>query len=81
MIKNIYAVRDLKSCYINPVVDDSDAHAIRSFQIAMKNPQTDVHYFPSDFQLCKIGTFDDKTGVIKPCDLEVIFDGKDCSVE
>ncbi len=65
MIMNLYAVRDVKSTYMSPVVGSNDAQAMRAFRAGMRSvPEFDVA--PADFELYRIGEYNNESGSITP---------------
>lgn len=68
MTTNLYALRDLKAeCYVNIFDDLNDQTAIRKLAaIAQQNPEAQIIKFKEDYQLYRIGTFDQKSGSIIP---------------
>ncbi len=77
-MKNIYAIRDLKTNYGNPVCDINDEAAKRGFMMAVEYGQNELSKMPQDFELVKIGAFDEDTGEIIPCMMEIIITGFEC---
>ena len=77
-MRNIYAIRDLKTNYGNPVCDINDESAKRGFMMAVEYGQNELSKMPQDFELVKIGTFDEDTGEIVPCMMEIIITGFEC---
>lgn len=77
-MKNIYAIRDLKTNYGNPVCDINDEAAKRGFMMAVEYGQNELSKMPQDFELVKIGTFNEDTGEIVPCVMEIIITGFEC---
>ncbi len=77
MIKyGVYVVKDLKTTYMTPMIDNNDESAKRGFMNAMLNPANTVFRMnPQDFELYRIGYYDSETGVIEPCDKELICTG------
>lgn len=51
--------------------------AIRSFRQAVNDPQTPINSNPTDYELYVVGTFNDQTGEITPCDPEMIARAED----
>jgi len=49
-----------------PFTQHNEAMAMRSFQRAAIDPNSDVSLFPDDFALFQLGEYDDDTGVITP---------------
>jgi len=65
MIKKIFSVYDRKAqAYSNPFYATRTELAIRDFQYASKDPQSDLSKYPEDFVLVELGTFDDSTAVL-----------------
>lgn len=61
----MFTVYDCKAqTYLNPFCMGSLAEAIRSFETAVKDPQTMFHQYPSDFSLLELGEFDQHNGSI-----------------
>jgi len=64
----VVAVRDIKAyAYQSPHFAVSAGVASRGFADAAQDKQTVIGAHPEDFQLFKIGDFDERTGVITPC--------------
>lgn len=65
MTMNLYSVRDVKSTYMSPVVGSNDAQAMRSFRAGMRAvPEFEVA--PADFELYRIGEYNNESGMIIP---------------
>lgn len=63
-MKKIYSVYDKKGCfYSNPFVVDNAIQAVRSFQQAIGDKNTQLAQYPEDFSLFYFGTFDEDKGV------------------
>ena len=61
MKKIMYAIKDTKAGFLSPMIDSNDMTAARNFEYACKN--NDVMAFcPSDFELYRLGEFDDESG-------------------
>lgn len=76
MIKSIYCIRDAKVGFLTPIVDENDASALRNFSYGVNKADNVMGFAPGDFQLYKIGSFDDETGKIVSSELlELIADG------
>ena len=71
----IYTYRDLKVAFMQPICEVSDSSAIRGFAYAVNSKEGLMNYSPSDFQLYRIGTFDNEKGTIESCLPELITDG------
>lgn len=66
----LYSIKDAKSGnFANPFSSYNDQVAVRDFKILCKdkNPNNLVGAYPEDFDLFRVGSFDDKTGEIVPC--------------
>lgn len=62
---SIYSVFDRKAnVFARPFVSPNDAMAARSFLAARQDSTTEIHKFPEDFTLYRLGTFDDDAGVV-----------------
>lgn len=67
MIRPVFAIRDVTVGFMNPMVDISEATAKRNFTFAINNPDNGVMNFaPGDYDLYKIGSFDDESGELIP---------------
>lgn len=55
--------------------------AVRTFVIGMKDSRLQMHHFPDDFELRRLGEFNRNTGVFSPvphsAGYEVIMSGRD----
>jgi len=64
MILQIYSVRDNKAgTFSRPFFEHTDAAAVRAFTTAARDNQSQISQFPDDFELHKIGEFDDATAI------------------
>lgn len=60
-----FAIFDKKAiAYRFPHFYHQVGQAIRAFEDAVNDPQTEFAKHPSDFVLCQIGEFDDQSGII-----------------
>lgn len=58
----VFAVLDLKvSAYMSPFTSGHAAQAVRSFEAACKDSNSQFSKHPEDFVLCEIAEFDDST--------------------
>lgn len=66
MITNVYAIKDVKLGYEAPFIRQNDSIAIREFHSAAKFAQSPNRFqeCPQDYELWKLGTFNQETGVI-----------------
>ncbi|QXP08486.1 MAG: nonstructural protein [Arizlama microvirus] len=68
MVQVVIAVRDVKTENFRfPAFSVAVGAAIREFVDACGDDKSVMFRHPEDFQLYKLGTFDDRTGVITPC--------------
>lgn len=66
MYLNVYSMYDLNAeYYMQPFFLRSDNEALRAFQVATEDDQSFISKFPNQFDLYKIGKFDDSTGCIE----------------
>lgn len=75
MIMGVYCIRDIKSGYMSPTIEQNDACAVRNFVHAMSNVQSLLHTHPKDFDLVYIGQFDSETGEITGLQHEIVYEG------
>lgn len=63
MILLAYSLLDMKAgAYTPPFFMNHDAQAVRAVTELALDRSTTVGRYPSDFTLCRIGSFDDSTG-------------------
>lgn len=77
MIYGIYSIKDRKANFGIPFPEINDALAMRKFHNALLQENTEMFNFGSDFELYKIGEFDDITGLVKSIDKVFLYGGKD----
>lgn len=65
-MKSIYCIKDVKGGFINPFTMANDQLAERAFKGAFMNNDEPMTQFPEDYELWKLGEFDDRTGAITP---------------
>lgn len=75
MILGVYAIRDKKTGFLSPTVDQNDASARRNFEHAMMNEQSLMFSHAEDYGLYRIAGYDSETGVLTPCEHVLILDG------
>lgn len=74
MQTNIYTVHDIKAnTYGVPLNFANNVEALRSFEQAVKDPNTTIAKYPSDYNLVHIGSYDPFSGVITPTSEKVIL--------
>lgn len=72
----IYCIRDQKVGFQPQLLlEQSDQAAIRGFSYAINGNDGLMNYSPSDFDLFKVGEFDNEKGELIPCVPENIVSG------
>lgn len=61
---NMYAIRDVKSTWLIPSVEQNDQVAIRNFRHACLAAESVLHTHPDDFVLYRIGSYDNLIGAV-----------------
>lgn len=77
MILNVYAIRDEKTGFLTPTVDQNDAAAMRNFAHACMNNQSLFFTHAADYSLMKIGEYDTDTGLISAVAPQPLISGTD----
>lgn len=68
----IYSVRDNKAdAFMQPLFVNAEGLARRSFGEAVNDPKSVFGKYPGDFDLYKLGAFDDEKGELIPLDKPV----------
>lgn len=64
----LVSVRDLKTGFFTPTLEQNEQSAKRNFLNMLRNAQSDslLAYAPTDFDLYVIGSMNIETGVIEP---------------
>lgn len=62
MVRPVYAIRDKKAGFLQPMVDQNDETARRNFAYAIQHGDSIFMAFPDDYDLYKIGEFDSESG-------------------
>lgn len=65
----IYSIRDIKTGFMIPTMDNNDESAFRNFAFSIGNSDSLFTYFPSDFSLYCLAAFDSDSGLISPLSL------------
>lgn len=66
-LSNMYSIYDRKAGYYLPIFQTrSDAEAVRHFTEIVVSSETPISKYPSDFELCQLGTIDLDSGEILP---------------
>lgn len=73
MIYGVYAIRDVRTGFLQPSFDVNDQAAMRNFSHAVVNSPDLLSSFSADFSLYKIAEYDTDSGRISPLDLPVFF--------
>lgn len=64
---SIYSVMDNKlSAFMTPFFSHNDETAKRSILVALSHPESAIAVSPEDYDLYKLGVFDDESGLIDP---------------
>lgn len=71
----VYSVRDLINGYGQPFTSSNDAAATRDFKLALSRKDSLLYVSCEDFDLMRIGEFDDETGMLEPCAPTIIAKG------
>ena len=64
MIFNMYSIKDAKTGFMTPVLEQNDAAALRNFSHAVNQPDSIMHDCPNDFALFLVAKFDTDRAVI-----------------
>lgn len=59
----LYSIKDAKTGFMTPVIEQGDAAALRNFSHAVNQPDSIMHDCPNDFSLFKVAYFDTDKGV------------------
>ena len=60
----MYCVKDAKTGFMTPVVEQNDAAALRNFSHAVNQFDSIMHDSPNDFSIFKVADFDTDSGII-----------------
>lgn len=78
MIFGVYVVRDIKSTFMTPAFSINDQVAVRNFAHAVTTSQDVIHSHKEDFELYKVGEYDNETGFITRFEVkDLLCEGKD----
>lgn len=69
MIFGVYAIRDVKSGFLQPTVELNDQVALRNFAHACMQGESLFFTHAADYSLYKIGTFNSETGILTSLEL------------
>lgn len=59
----LYSIKDAKTGFMTPVLEQGDPAALRNFSAAVNSPDSLMHQYPNDFALYKVANFDTDTGI------------------
>ena len=60
----LYCIKDAKTGFMTPVVEQNDAAALRNFSHAVNQPDSLMHDCPNDFSFFKLADFDTDVGIL-----------------
>jgi hypothetical protein len=62
-MRKMYTIYDIKAqIHNNPMVQNNNAEAMRTFGQLAVDPQVAISKHPEDYQLCCVGEYDEYTG-------------------
>lgn len=69
----VYSVYDMKAgSYTPPFLARTPGEAVRIIANTVRSVESILAQYPADFQLVLVGEWDEMTGVLSPCPLEVV---------
>lgn len=82
MKQGLYAVRDnVARIYFPPFMANNDDVAIRQFNFACGDINSPLAKSPGDYDCCRVGYYDQETGFITICEVDIIARGFDFGKE
>lgn len=66
MIYGVYSIRDVKTGFMIPTIEQSDAAAARNFSHAVFHSDGVLRSYYQDFSLYRIGDFDTDSALLSP---------------
>lgn len=69
----VYSVRDCVTSQSTLVMFRNDAEALRAMLNLAEDENSVIHKNPDDYQLCRLGYFDEDTNCITLCEKEVLW--------
>ena len=60
----LYCIKDAKTGFMTPVVEQNDAAALRNFSHAVNQSESIMNDSPNDFSLFKVADFDTDAGIL-----------------
>lgn len=64
----MYAIKDAKTGFMTPTVDQNDSSAMRNFEHAVNQTDSLLNSHPNDFALYLLAEFDTDSGISIPVD-------------
>ena len=64
MIFGLYSIKDAKTGFMTPVLEQGDAAGLRNFSSAVNQPDSIMHQYPNDFGFYKVANFDTDSGIV-----------------
>ena len=64
MIYGLYSIKDSKTGYMTPVLEQGDAVALRNFSSAVNQQESIIRQYPNDSSFYKLANFDTDTGIV-----------------
>lgn len=65
MVLNMYAVRDVRTqAYLKPVFVQNDSVLERALKDGLDDENSLFHHHPEDYQVFRLGEYDDSTGTV-----------------
>lgn len=72
-MKKVYSVKDTKGAFMDPMLADNDALAVRAIKTVVNNQKGSLlATYPEDFELWYVGDFDEITGIITSGELRCV---------
>ena len=73
----LYSIKDAKTGFMTPVLEQNDAAALRNFSAAVNQPDSLMRQYPNDFALFKVGNFDTDDGLEPLTSLVLVADASE----
>lgn len=76
MIYPVFAVRDAKTTFWPPQVEENEQSAIRNFAMMINQGTGVIAFSPNDFDFYKVAEFDSEKGTLSPLvPIELVVSG------
>ncbi len=59
----LYSIKDVKTGFMTPLLEQGDPAALRNFSAAVNQPDSIMFQYPNDFALYKVANFDTDSGI------------------